>query len=369
MRSFPDDIKNDNWLEYASKFPVAFAQVREDSEVDHQIAASLPMGSQGVMIASGGCTAALLAAMDKFESLTLVDTNQSQLELTKAKLSFLSDYAPSDRLRFLGHLDHSTRSENLKNNLTEELRRIQIREDCFGPIDDVSELGLDFAGRYELLFARFQHVLSESQTTDTLFCLKNPTEQANFLITNPEFERSLENAFSQVMALPNLVRLFGKEATQNSVLPFSTHFLKRTIQVIRSLPAASNPYLAQLLSGEFKRDVRYPWLVLPRKEIQTQIKYERSAMATVLNVNSEQYDFIHMSNILDWLSLADAKALLEVASKRLRKGGWLIIRQLNSNLPIKDLCPTLAWQRETAEKLHAKDRSFFYQKLHMGRNE
>ena len=369
MRSLPDEIRNDNWLEYASIFPVAFAQVREDAKVDHRIASNLPMGSQGVMIASGGCTAALLAAMDKFECLTLVDMNQSQLELTRAKLSFLSDYAPSDRLRFLGHLDHATRSENLGNVLAEELRRIQIREDTFGPIKDVSRLGLDFAGRYEVLFARLQHVLSESQTTESLLCLKNPTEQVNFLNTHPEYTPSLENAFSQVMTLPNLVHLFGKEATQNSVLPFSRHFLKRTLQVIGTLPAASNPYLAQLLSGKFTRDVKYPWLDLPRQEIQTQIKYERSAMATVLNVSREQFDFIHLSNILDWLSRDDATALLEVASKRLRKGGWLIIRQLNSDLPIRDLCPSLVWQRETADKLHATDRSFFYQKLHVARKE
>ena len=46
------------------------------------------------------------------------------------------------------------------------------------------------------------------------------------------------------------------------------------------------------------------------------------------------YDFVHLSNILDWLSPEEARATLDVAHAALRPGGWVLIRQLNSTLDI-----------------------------------
>jgi S-adenosylmethionine-diacylglycerol 3-amino-3-carboxypropyl transferase len=369
MKHSPDELKNDDWLDYVSRFPVAFAQVREDANVDSWIASNLQAGSRGIMIGSGGCTAALLASMNKFESLTLVDMNRSQLDLAKAKISFLRDYEPIERLDLLGHSHSYNQQGNLSVAYSAEFRRIQIREDAFGPISTVSKLGLDYVGRYELLFARLQYVLSEPEITKSLLCLDSPQEQVDFMEAHPEYMGRLEMAFNEVMVLPNLVRLFGVDATQNSVVPFSEHFLHRTRHVIQTLPAASNPYLAQLLSGKFKKDVRYPWLDLPRQDFQTQIEYRLSAMLPYLSDSNDLFDFIHLSNIVDWLSEHDARALLELASMRLRKGGWLIVRQLNSDLPLKALCQSLSWQRETGNTLHANDRSFFYKDIHVAIKE
>ena len=37
------------------------------------------------------------------------------------------------------------------------------------------------------------------------------------------------------------------------------------------------------------------------------------------------YDFVHLSNILDWLSPADAQALLDLAHAALRPGGRMVV--------------------------------------------
>ena len=64
-----------------------------------------------------------------------------------------------------------------------------------------------------------------------------------------ELGRALDTAFDQVMALPNLVRLFGEQATANPVQPFARHFAEQTRHILATLPAADNPYLAQLFRG------------------------------------------------------------------------------------------------------------------------
>ena len=56
------------------------------------------------------------------------------------------------------------------------------------------------------------------------------------------------------------------------------------------------------------------------------------------------YDFVHLSNILDWLSAEEAGRLLARAAAVLRAGGAVLIRQLNSTLEIPPLGPDFEWQ-------------------------
>ena len=71
-------------------------------------------------------------------------------------------------------------------------------------------------------------------------------------------------------------------------------------------------------------------------------------------------DFVHLSNILDWLSPEDAAATLSAAHRALKSGGFVLIRQLNSSLEIPSLFPALRWHQEEGDRLQRMDRSFFY---------
>jgi S-adenosylmethionine-diacylglycerol 3-amino-3-carboxypropyl transferase len=364
MTQAKDPVFGADWLDHAAGFPLAFAQVREDPRIDLWIADQLPKGARGIMIASGGCTAACLAMSGHFERLVLVDMNPAQLALTRLKLAWVSEYDPQDRLLWLGHRPFTAKAR--KQALLRQFERHDLPADMFGPIDTVAALGLDFAGRYERLFARLQYVVGDPDATDALLGLNDPRVQAECLEAHPQYGQRLQSAFDEVMALPNLVRLFGPEATQNATQPFPAHFFQRTLQVIHTLPAATNPYLAQLLRGGFVRS-QYPWLYLPPHPIATEVTYSQALMAQALSESTEGFDFIHLSNILDWLDERAAAALLGLAAARLNPGGWLIIRQLNSRLEIPTLSLDLIWQTDIAAAHHAKDRSFFYQRLHMAR--
>ena len=90
-------------------------------------------------------------------------------------------------------------------------------------------------------------------------------------------------------------------------------------------------------------------------------------MAGMLQGHPPEFDFVHLSNILDWLTPEEARSTLALAWKALRPRGWILIRQLNSCLDIQTLGDRFEWETSSAGELHNRDRSFFYRGLHLGR--
>lgn len=365
MSKILQEIYNDNWIDLINKMPIAFAQVREDVLIDQKIVDQLPKNSFGVMIASGGCNSSYLAHSEKFSRLTLVDINQSQIALNKLKFRLVEKYNQHDKLAILGH---TLMEPKIRNDiLLEELNKLNYDPNILGPINFVSELGPDYVGRYELLFRRLQYEIDEQRLSDFLLNLNDLDQQKFFLSNQLNYKSKLRLAFNSVMKLDNLVKIFGNEATQNMVIPFAEHFYLRTIEVIENIPNLNNPYLSQLLSSKFSGNNYYPWINLEQKPIDTEICYHMSSMIDALLASNDRFDFIHLSNILDWLTEKQATELLQIASEKLTPNGFIIIRQLNSKLDISKLCASLKWDLEEAESLHKQDRSFFYQKLYIGR--
>ncbi|MBB75348.1 MAG: hypothetical protein CMJ75_12640, partial [Planctomycetaceae bacterium] len=93
-----------SWMERTADLPLAFAQVREDALQDNWVVDSLPEGARVLMIASGGCTAALLATRPNVAQLHLVDANPAQLALAQLKLRLLA-LPVQQRLAILGHTE------------------------------------------------------------------------------------------------------------------------------------------------------------------------------------------------------------------------------------------------------------------------
>ena len=80
-----------------------------------------------------------------------------------------------------------------------------------------------------------------------------------------------------------------------------------------------------------------------------------------------QFDYIHLSNVLDWLTVEEARALLELTWNRLKPEGYTLIRQLNSDIPIRTLGERFTWLDEESDTLHREDLSYFYRGVHCGR--
>ncbi len=355
-------MPTDSWLDEAAALPVAFAQVREDARLDAGVLDQLPPGAEVVMVASGGCTAAALAAGGRVGSLHLVDPNSAQIALARLKLALLGD---SRRLAVLGHAPMPPGERG--RALADILQRLGYALDVLGPPAFVAEVGPDHAGRYERLFAALRDALRpHNDDLNALLRLSDLAEQARRVAPDTLLGRALDAAYDEVLSLPNLVRLFGERATHNRREPFARHFAARTRHALATLPAADNPYLWQMLAGRFPEGVAYPWLTVDVPHAMTVVTWSVADMATVLRERLGAADFVHLSNILDWLPAEEARATLTAAAHALRPGGFVLVRQLNSTLDVPALGDGFVWDADAADALHRRDRSFFYRSLHLG---
>ncbi|MFT5128799.1 MAG: S-adenosylmethionine-diacylglycerol 3-amino-3-carboxypropyl transferase [Rhodothermales bacterium] len=353
-----------SWVDDIAAFPIAFSQVREDPRIDRQLLQGCD-GQEIVLIASGGDTAAVLAA-GNLRRMHLVDANPAQLALTQLKQDLLANSASSERLTVLGHLECAPQERVERMNRV--CGRNGIDPAIFGPIAEVQALGVDHCGRYEQLFAKLADAI-RGPALSQLLNLADSAAQAAALAPESALGRHFDAAIADVMGLPNLVRLFGEGATQNPQQSFCRHFADRTRAVLATQPACENPFLWQMLSGRFPAVCRYDWLDLPQQPISTECVYHHALMTDVLaDLPAGSCAFVHLSNILDWLDPVQAEHTLAAARRVLAPNGMVLIRQLNSTLDI----PTLSgftWDRELGKELLTTDRSFFYKAIHVGRKQ
>src|SRR5262245_59993939 len=296
-----------SWLDQAAAMPLAFALVREDPLLDLEVVTQAGSDARVLMIASGGCTAALLATLPGVAHLHLVDPNPAQLALARLKLHLLAD-VPGVRRTLLGH--SPLPSDERRRQLGNTLAALGLATDVFGPPELVATLGPDHAGRYELLFARLREALRGAERElIALLQLRDPAEQAPRTAPGTHLGRAIDTAYDDVLALPNLVRLFGEGATQNPVEPFARHFARRTRAALATLPAADNPYLWLMLAGRTPASAPVPWLTVPTPSRLPAVVFTRGMMADVLATvkEADRYHVVHLSNILDWLTPAEAR--------------------------------------------------------------
>jgi len=328
-----------SWVEQAARLPLSFAQVREDVEIDREALRMVGRPARVMMVASGGCTAAALAAEPNISHLHLVDSNPAQIALSRLKLRLLKEAAPRERLALLGHapMDAAERWTILRGHLQE----LGLRPDCLGPQETLANLGPDHAGRYEFLFSALRRRLA--------------------------LKPDIHSAYRTVMRSANIIRLFGNGARQDTVLPFPDHFAARTIAALRRPDAKHNPYLAQILQGRFPSPGPIRWLSLVLKNRLPETLCTVAGMSETLDGMNGEIDFLHLSNITDWMSAEDAARLLTRAEKAMRKDAVLIVRRLNSTHDIPALGPRFKWLERTSETFRKADRSFLYAGLHIGR--
>lgn len=348
------------WARRAAHWPVAFAQVREDPRLDLELLRSRGSGARVIMIASGGETAICLGR-EPLAELILVDVNAAQLALTRLKWHLAAHATPERSRALLGHVPMPAAERG--RELSDILRGLHLAENVFGPLEIVAARGPDQMGRYERLFEELRAELAPQRLA--LYELLHSAHSAAVPAT--DLGRALDAAFDRVMALPNLVCLFGEAATQNPRQPFAQHFAGRVRQALRDHPAATNPFLWQMFASTFPPGHAYDWLLDDRPPSVQPIFRHTPMRAALDHLPAQSMTLVHLSNILDWLSVADATATLQSSARVLAPGGQVIVRQLNSSLEIAALPSGLVWDEALGAEFTTRDRSFFYPRIHVGK--
>ena len=346
----------ENWLSEAARLPLAFAQVREDPRIDLACCAGLPPDATVVMIASGGDTAVCVSRLP-IGRLILVDMNAAQLALTRCKLALAKNGRRDESMQWLGHLPLAP--ELRAGRIAATLESLGLPPDAMGPLERLAVYGPDYSGRYEAMFAALNRALAPSWGI-----LQRLLESAT-PVSMPELSQ-VDAAFAGVMSLENLVALFGHGATRNPRVPFAEHFAGRVRSAFATSIPRWNPFLWQMLAGKFPPRVAWDWLdsdAPPHVEPEILNGLMKPALDAL---PARSVDFVHLSNILDWLTPAEAGAVLESASRVLKRGGRVVVRQLNSSLDIPALSSGIRWSPALGRLMQTKDRSFFYPEIHIG---
>ena len=343
-----------DWVQAARELPVAFAQVREDPRLDVALLASLDQGAEVVMIASGGCTSAVLAHGRRAGSLTVVDGNPAQLQLARIKHGLLG-VDPAERRLVCGH-DATPASVRLAA-IDAYCVELGVDPAQFCPDPNRRARGLDHVGRYECLFDRLSQVLRGAGLDPlTLGFVRGPGNLAR-----------LRDCFHRVMPLEVLVALFGAGACANRVQDFAGHFFEQAVKALEDGRAVQGPFADAVFRTDRVCSDR-DWVRLPRRSDVTPLtEVEGDMLGHLRSRPTGSVDLVHLSNICDWLTVEDVSALLNEVGRVLRPRGIALLRQLNSTLDVTGLDSPLAWDGEASRKATLADRSFFYRHVWIGR--
>jgi len=356
-------VTADAWAVMAARLPLAFAQVREDPLLDLEVVRRLPAAARVMMIASGGETAVCLARRS-LGRLVLVDMNAAQLALTRCRLHLAANVDPVAALKLLGHLPMD--GEARARQWDEILQRLGIAWDDLAPRARVAEFGMDHCGRYEAAFSELRRLLLPLRVEVDEFLQSTDGLVAGRLIApGTALGDALDGAFASALRLENLVELFGEGATRNPRRPFHEHFAAQLRDVVWRLPPVVNPWVWQLLAGRFPAGSLPDWLAIRDPLRAVPEFFCGTIIAALAAAETAAFDFIHLSNVLDWLSPEEASATLDATHRALKPGGFVLIRQLNSTLDIPSLHQELRWHRDEGRELQQRDRSFFYPEIHL----
>ena len=340
--------------DHAKKFPIFFSQVREDPQVDLNIIDTITNSKIKVaMIASGGCTLGVLAAHPRISAIDAIDANPAQIDLCTLKLSLLNT-SPKIRAEILGHLPLANRQEKLAQICSS----LNINPENFGNLPEVYLYGPDYVGRYEWLFREFSKGFKKTQLGQKLPFTNSLEEQKELLQQDLSEVRALFNA---IFSLDSLIELFGPDAVQNRKTSYSDHFYNRFMWTLSHQLIHSNPFFYQFAYLSYPRNRQTEYLSLPSTPL-CQVQLHASCMLQYLTSQEPAtYDYIHLSNILDWENLDSINQILHQSERVLKKGGKLSIRQLNSTVEIKNTANLSFTLYDNAQ-----DLSFFYPKIYIG---
>jgi len=344
-----------------------YAQVWEDTEVLLEALAIQP-GDTCLAIASAGDHALAMLTREPAQ-VVAVDVNPAQLACL--------------RLRIAAYrvLDHPALLELVGSRPS--ARRQALYAKCRAALDKPTRAfwdarpaliagGLGAAGKFERYFAHFRRWVlpwvHRRRTVRALFEPREPAERRRF------YERTWNNRrwramFALFFSRPVMSRLGRDPAFFRYVEgPVAGRLFQRAEHALAELDPAANPYLHWILTGTHGAALPLalrPESFEPIRRNLDRVRIVHSSLETALGAMPERFvDRFNLSDVFEYMSAANAEALLRQCVARGRPGGrlvyWNMLVPRRRPEPMADvLCPLEA----QAEALHRVDQAFFYSRL------
>jgi S-adenosylmethionine-diacylglycerol 3-amino-3-carboxypropyl transferase len=309
-----------------------FAVVREDPLLEREILIKYPSNSI-LTIASGGCTALALKAWHPEAKLTILDPNSAELALVQLKIDALKNGLPLSAFN----------------------------------VDDDNPANLSQCGNFESLFHIFRTFIED-------FCLagehiremfSRPESYSNHcssLLKSPYWPAAFELCFSDSL----LRTMFGDDAIQYAVPgSYPSYFRECIEQGLHRPDGPKNPFIHHIFLGFYLPTALPEYLKSPPSQFEFQW-----VNGGLDQIHFGDFDFIGLSNILDWTPAHEARQILNRIRTESRPGCTVLWRQLNNVRGLYEhLTPVFKFNKKWEKSLHKKDRSLFYSSIHVGHRD
>ena len=314
---------------------VQFAVVREDPTLEAELV-RLTGANNVLLIASGGCTALSLQALFPDLPITLVDFNPAQLERVREKMSALRDVDEAARYRRFNIGTSDSRGLNQNGNFESLFRG--LREFIFDLVADETEVRALFEEKDRL--AQVSEILFSSKYWSVAFDLY--------------FSDSLLNA------------MFGPDATQHAEAgSYPRYFQTLFEKGLTSDWAFDNYFLHHVFLGYYlQRPTSLPYYLLaPPTDYCFQMVEGTLDQVPEL----QRFDLISLSNIMDWMPLAEISTLISYLQNEMRSGAWVLYRQLNNYTNLSTYFgDSFEFNEALGVQFQKIERSLFYSSVHIG---
>ena len=310
---------------------VKFATVREDPNIEREIINHYNSGKI-LMIASGGCTALSLQSMLRDIDITLFDTSYNQIQHVKNKVAAL------------------------ESNWSDELFNI-------GRDNPKSLNGL---GEFESLFRCFrgfifEFVMPHSEIEEIfLVATKIAREKLEKIFYNKYWSVAFDLYFSDSL----LVTMFGSDAVQHAVPGTYPNYFRSAIEAgLRRNDFQGNYFLHHIFLGYYiNRKSSLPSYLSSGLD-NYNFNYINSSLLNIEKI--DQYDFIGISNIFDWMDQDLIDNHLDYIATKAKTRSVIVYRQLNNITDYSTKNTAFQRNEELEKKLLGIDRSLFYNKINI----
>ena len=317
---------------------VQFAVVREDPMIEAALV-RLTKANNVLLIASGGCTALTLQALFPEVHITLVDFNPAQLKRVREKMCALQDTDEASRHRRFNIGTSDPNGLNQNGNFESLFRG--LREFIFDLVADEADIRALFEDKARL--AAVSEVLFSSKYWPVAFDLY--------------FSDALLNT------------MFGPEATQHAETGSYPRYFQRLFEKgLTAAAAFDNYFLHHVFLGYYlQRPGSLPYYLL---EPPTDYRFQMVTGTLEQVPQLQRFDLISLSNIMDWMPIAEIAALIRHLQNEMKSGATVLYRQLNNYTDLStDFGDSFEFDTAVGVQFQEIERSLFYATVHVGRRK
>lgn len=313
------------------KNSVQFSVVREDPQIEMRLVQDFDL-KRATLIASGGCTAFGLKALNPDLEIALIEPNPAQVALIKEKISTFENEG--------------------KNKILEK----------FG-VENSSPESLMERGNFESLFRQLrlfvqEFIISETEIRNAF--INNSAEIWSEVFQNPYWSVAFELFFSDAI----LKTIFGQAAIQHAPKnSYPLYFQKVLEKGLTKTDASKNYFLHHIFLGYYFNDANALPFYLVNFPLDFEFNFFCGFAENYTNFLGRQ--LVSFSNIFDWCEESVVKQIAGNISGNLDIGSVIIYRQLNNKKNYRHFFGEEFDWLEISEIIE-KDRSLFYENIEIG---